>query len=465
MLAAIAGVALVAALAPPPPPTPAPAADDGVTIAPVDATATSWFCSAGAPGTYGSTVYLTNSASTPVRGTMTTVAPAGSSGSPPTTQRTVTVPALGTAAVDPGTGLPAGPTASSFAFGGGGVAVDQVASGPTGWSTAPCASSVQGQWNFAGGATVSGDTLTLLLYDPAAAQAVVNVSFLTDGGMITPQAYQGLTVPPGQLVVENVGDFVQNQSNIATLITTESGALVADELQQWSSASAGGLSLRLGSPNLSTTWYFGQTTAAAGSKVSFTLANPANAAVSAKFTLGLSTASANPVSVNVPPESTAALDASTAAGWPTRIPYSVRVDASAPIVVGRSVVGAQSGTAPLVGASSGTVTATTSWLVTGPGVPNAPGVTGAALRTLAVANPGPSAASVTVTVLGRSRPLATMSVAPGSLLVLGPRVAAVDSGLGAFLVRADRPVVVETDNGPSGGPGIVSSAGFPVPGG
>ena len=34
--------------------------------------------------------------------------------------------------------------------------------------------------------------------------------FLTPSGRVAPQAYQGLSIPPGGLVEENVGDFVQN---------------------------------------------------------------------------------------------------------------------------------------------------------------------------------------------------------------------------------------------------------------
>ena len=85
----------------------------------------------------------------------------------------------------------------------------QVVSGPLGWSTAPCASRTAAQWAFAGGSTTAGNSLTLALFDPAAPAAVVNITFLTTTGLVTPQAYQGLVVPPGRLVVENVGAFVQ----------------------------------------------------------------------------------------------------------------------------------------------------------------------------------------------------------------------------------------------------------------
>ncbi len=58
---------------------------------------------------------------------------------------------------------------------------------------------------------------------------------------MTPQPYQGLLVAAGQLVVENVGDYVQNVPAIATIVSADSGALVSDELQQTASP---GLSLQ-----------------------------------------------------------------------------------------------------------------------------------------------------------------------------------------------------------------------------
>ena len=110
-------------------------------------------------------------------------------------RRRVRVPARASLAVNPAEGLAAGSDATAFAFSGGGVVATQAASGPNGWSTAPCASRIASQWAFAGGATTAGNTLTLSLFNPAATEAVVNVSFLTEGGVIAPQQYQGLVVP------------------------------------------------------------------------------------------------------------------------------------------------------------------------------------------------------------------------------------------------------------------------------
>ena len=458
VLVVIAGVAVIAAAVPEPSATPAPSPSDAVAIAPANARSSSSFCTAGAGTTAGTTIYLTNTTSRAVRGVMSSVGPTTGRGAVATTHRTVVVPALGSAAVNPALGLPAGNNATSFAFAGGGLSANQVVAGSAGWSTAPCASQISSQWAFAGGATTPGSSLTLALFNPAVTQAVVNVSFLTAGGLVAPQAYQGLAVPSGELVVENVGDFVQNAQNIATIVTAQAGGLVSNEFQRWSSGPAHGLSVRLGSPALSTTWCFAQTTTAPGSAVDFSLANPASTPVTATFSVGLPSASVTARSITLPPLSTAVFPASSAAGWPQRTHYSVTVGATGPIVVGRSVQAANAATPPQWGSSSGTVSASTRWLVPGPGVVHAPGVASAAIKSLAVANPGLNIAHVVVSTLGAARTVATFTVAPGELTVLGSNQV---GGLDTFTVTSSEPVNVEEDDGPTGAPGVVSSTGFP----
>jgi hypothetical protein len=214
-------VSLVSWAFPAPAAPPAPGSADGVPVPPAGAYSSSALCAAGTGNAAATSIFLTNSTTRTVRGVMTSVGPAHG-GAP--VLRTVAGPGLGSTAVNPSSGLPQGSSASSFAFAGGGVVADQVVSGPGGWSTAPCASQTSSQWAFAGGSTTAGRSLTLALFDPAAPEAVVNVSFVTPGGLVTPQAYQGLVVPPGQLLVENVGDFVQNAPDIATEVTAPSSS-------------------------------------------------------------------------------------------------------------------------------------------------------------------------------------------------------------------------------------------------
>ncbi len=406
-------------------------------------------------------MYLTNSTTSAVSGVMSSVNPAPvSAGKVPTYFRTVSVPALGTTAVNPATGIHHGAIASSIIFAGGGVVANQVVSGADGWSTAPCASQTSSQWAFAGGSTTAGNTLTLTLFNPSSTEAVVNISFLTGSGRVTPQAYQGLVVPAGQVVVENVGDYVQDASAIATFVTAQAGSLVANQFQQWGSGSGGGVSLQLGAPALSTVWRFAQTTIEEKSAVNFTLANPGEAAVSATITLGLSSGSVVPRQVVVPPASTLVFAASSSAGLPKQVPFSLTVNTDAPIVVGRSVQAPPGAPHPAWGSSAGTVTTASHWVVPGPGVLHAPGTAGATVDSLALANPGPTAARVTVTMLGSGRMVAGVTVGPEGVMVLGPKMV---GGLSALTVASDQPVYVEEDSGPAGAPGIVSSTGFPFP--
>ncbi len=433
---------------------------DGVSVAAAGSYSSSAFCAGGTGTAAATTVYLTNTTAKPVSGVMTATVPPGGSGAVPSVRRTISVPALGSAAVDPAKGLPAGSNASMFTFAGGGIAVSQVVSGPNGWSTAPCASETSAEWAFAGGSTAGGNLLTLSLLNPTATEAVVNVSFLTDGGVVVPQAYQGLTVPPGQLVTENVGDFVQNANDIATLVTAQTGTLVSTEFQQWSPGGTGGLSLRLGSPGLATTWQFAQTTAIQGATVDFYLANPGSAPATATMTFGLSSGSVEPVQTVVAPRSVAVMATSAAPGLPHQVPYAVTVVASQPIAVGRSVLAPGGSAAPVWGSSPGTVTTTDSWVVPGPGIPGAPGTAGATVHSLAVADPGTSPVRVGLTRLGERHPFTVFTVPPGGLSVLGADQVA---GLATYLVSSSGPVTVEEDSAPAGTPGVVSSSGFPLP--
>ena len=268
-------------------------------------------------------------------------------------------------------------------------------------------------------------------------------------------------VPPGQLVEENVGDYVQNESAIGTSVASQSGTLVATEFEQWSSGATGGLSLQLGSPALSSTWRFAQTTALQGSTVDLTLANPGAAPVEATVSVGLASGTVVPRQLVVPSSSSAVFVASGSSGLPKQVPYSITVTSSAPIVVGRSVQAPAGASTPAWGSASGTSALAGRWLVPAPGITGAPGTANATVTSLAVANPGPSTARVTVTVLGSTRPVAMLAVGAGRLVVLGPSLV---GGLMTFVVSADQPVNVEEDSGPSGAPGVVSSSGFPFVG-
>ncbi|HVC66818.1 MAG TPA: DUF5719 family protein [Acidimicrobiales bacterium] len=453
------GVATVSALAPPPKALPAPPAGDGVAVAPVDAHASSFFCTTGAGTDAGAgataTVVLTNTTRSPATGLESAVT---QSAGPVLTR--LTVPALGSVVVNPAAGLPAGASASSFSFASGGVTGTAVVAGPQGWSTAPCVTQVSPVWDFAGGSTAGG-LLDLSLYNPTAAPAVVDVTFLTSSGtVLDPQAYQGIALAPGQLVVEGLGAYVQNQPVVGTLVESTSGAVVATELDQMAVPSGSGLALLRGSPGPSTTWRFAQTTAVAGGTVALDVANPATSSVVARVTVSLPGATVLPHDVTVPARTVVTFPVSSVAGWPLGSPYALSVTAPSPVIVGRTVVAPAGGASPQGGIAGGTTATASAVLVVAPGAPGSPAVTGASIRSLAVANPGKTPVDVTVTPLGGGTPLARTKVPAGGVVVLGTGQV---GGLRPLRVAATGPVTVEADDAPTGAPGIVSSSGFALP--
>jgi len=170
----VLGVAGVSALFPPPAAPSAPPAGDGVAVAPIDAHASSFFCTTGA-GT---------DAGVGATGLVSAVSVGGGP-----VQTRITVPGLGSIVTDPSSGLPAGAVAASFSFAGGGVSGSVVVASAQGWSTAPCATEVSPEWDFAGGSTASG-LLDLSLYNPTAAPAVSRAL-----GFVPGSAY---SVPPAR---------------------------------------------------------------------------------------------------------------------------------------------------------------------------------------------------------------------------------------------------------------------------
>ena len=242
--AVVVVVGVIALAVPRPGAAPPPGGTDGVGLAPAGARSSSAFCTAGAGTAAASTIYLTNTTSHPVAASMTTVA-AFTGGRPASV-----LPRGDRPTSRDGRGQPRARDAGGFDGLDHRLRRRWGERGPSGRRSG----------RLVDGSVRVADLLQLgvrrrldrgrrqphaPLFNPSASPATVNVSFLTPHGVMTPQPYQGLLVAPGQLVVENVGDYVQNVPAIATIVSADSGALVSDELQQTGSP---GLSLRLGSP-------------------------------------------------------------------------------------------------------------------------------------------------------------------------------------------------------------------------
>jgi len=437
-------------------------------LAPIAGTESSaWFCAGGTGGQGGApaTIVLTNAGHHPVLGTLTALAAlaAGASQPAPWTGAhtvSVTVPTDGQVTVGADQLGTTSFVAAAVVLDGGGVGVSESVQSPLGWSMAPCAPSTATNWYFAHGATAQGGGLVLSLFNPAATDAVVNISLVSSkAGYLAPAAYQGVDIAPGSLVTENIGDHDPDDGAVATEVSTLSGAIVATELESSGTVGSGGISLTLGSPATASQWVFPQSTGIPGATVSFHVLNPTTSPATVSVDIGLSQgAGAEPLAMHIPAQSLVTLTGESQTRIPVGVPYSLTFSSTGTgIVVSRTVVAPAGSPAsvPEIGDVSGVPGGNKSWLLPAVVAP------GSAAWSLAVVDLGSRPATIKiVTPTGRAIPgQRARRVEAGSPLVIGPNPGA-PFGTVPFEVSSNQPVAVELDALPVAEPGIVVVPAF-----
>jgi hypothetical protein len=432
-----------------------------------DTESSAWFCAGGtgAQGGAPATIVLTNAGHHPVHGTLTAVSAPGAGAAPPAPWAgahtvSLTVPTDGQVTVGADQLGSTGLVAAAVVLDGGGVAVSESVQSPLGWSMAPCAPTTGTNWYFAHGATAQGGGLILSLFNPAATDAVVNISLVSStAGYLAPAAYQGVDIAPGSLVTENIGDHAPDDDAIATEVSTLSGAVVATELESSGAVGSGGISLTLGSPATASRWIFPQSTGIPGGTVAFHVLNPTTSPATVSVDIGLSQgAGAEPLAMHIPAQSLVTLTGESQTRIPTGVPYSLTfTSAGTGIVVSRTVLAPAGSPAsiPEIGDTSGVPGGSARWLLPAVVAP------GNGAWALAVVDLGNKPATIKiVTPSGRAIPgQATRHVASASPLVIGPNPGA-PFGTTPFEVRSDQPVAVELDALPVAEPGVVVVPSF-----
>ncbi len=434
--------------------SPAPA-QANPSVATSSALSSSWYCAGSTLGSGSAatgTVVASNLAGTPVSGTLSAVSDNGTSA-----VRAISVPAHSQQGW-PISGLVSGSyAAATVELNGGKVVVAQQVSGPLGVSEALCASSTASQWYLGSGSTLQGDTLLLALYNPAATDAITDVSFSTNNGLSEPSDYQGLLVPAGRLVVVDVGLRVQNDSEVATLVNTRIGRLVVAQLSERTSGQQS-LSLELGAPSLATQWRFPFSLSQPGVSETFYLLNPASQRTArVRISFDLASGEAEPLELSVPPLSQVSVATANQARIPPGTPYSTTVSAAngAPVLAQRSTTysapSGYQGRADMLGAASPSSTSVF------------PPAVGASGQGLGIQAPGPGPAKVTVAAVHGGKKVAIPSltdvtVVPGRPTALDVP-AAVTASNAALVVTSSAPVNVERDQDDANG--VSAMAGIP----
>ena len=85
----------------------------------------------------------------------------------------------------------------------------------------PCAADASTDWYFAAGTTVRGSQQFLALFNPFGDDAIVDISFVTDTGVMEPDGTQGVVVPRRSRVSIPVHDSVERRCSSRRTCTRE----------------------------------------------------------------------------------------------------------------------------------------------------------------------------------------------------------------------------------------------------
>lgn len=443
--------------------------------APLGSQSSSWYCTGGtgpAKSPAATTIVLANAGSHRVAGTMDAVDEKGATGTQP-----FSIPPGGQIDERPGAVVTGAWVAARLEVRGGGVTASELVDGPSGSSVAPCTSETSARWYFAQGTTVQGASLIASLFNPTANLAVVDLTFHTPSGLISPAPDQGIVIDPGRLVAVTVGKYVQDKPEVATVVSARSGVVAAAELQRYDAAGVAGTSLVAGSPAPADRWVLPRLFDIQGGASDLAVLNPSpSASAHVRVHVGLPTGTAAPFDAVVAPSSVWTLQTSAQLRIPNGADYSLEVTATGVpgVVVGRIGEGTAQTSAPQWGSQAGislpaTSVASTRWLVpsiapvattAGAGVPAASAASRDAATpsggVVVFENPGTTAqhASVRVMTAAGSRRLGVVHVAPHGSATFGARV-------GPLSVDASGPLVTEAVATPVGAAGVVALAAVP----
>ena len=451
-LLAAAGVSTANALAsgPQPPPAPNPAS---AVLAGSGAASSAWYCAgvAATPAANKPSLIITNASPRMLSGTVDTI-PVGSQVAAP---QSFAVPP------DQQLVVPVVAGASTVLMAGGDAGVEEVLSGPLGSSAAPCASATASSWYFAGGSTAPGFGLQVALYNPSPTPAVADLTVVSStNGLVVPPAYQGVPVPPGTVVVENVGDHVQNDPALATEVTALSGTVVAAELAETAGPANNGLSLVNGVSSPLPQWAFADNADVVGGGTWFNVFNPSPRATTVTMSIALSQGQAAPLKLHLAGQSLVQVAAQDQTRIPTGTLYGATFSApeGSGIVVARMAASAQ-GAVPAIGVGQAQPGGVRRWLV--PAVPPGELPWGIALLDMAgrpvhAVVDGFAAGGRLVLLPGPT----TLTLQPGVTQVV--RAPGTPVGSSPSEVIADGPVAVELDPLPAVPPGTGTVPAWPL---
>jgi hypothetical protein len=138
---------------------------------------------------------------------------------------------------------------------GGPAIVEHELRGATDLAMGPCAHEPSRRWYFAAGDTAKGSVQALELFNPFGDDAIVDITFVTNGGVQEPTELQGFVIGRHSKVVVPIQDLVQRQDRVATQVVTRTGRIVAEQTRTFDGSDGRiGLAVSLGAIDARREW-------------------------------------------------------------------------------------------------------------------------------------------------------------------------------------------------------------------
>ena len=215
---------------------------------------------------------------------------------------------------------------------GGNVVVEQGYSVKGDVAMAPCATRTSSSWYFAAGSTVAGGQQWLLLLNPFAVDAVVDVEAYTEDGLRAPGSLQGLVVPHTSRLALRIDRAVSEQKIVALAIHTRNRArIVATQALQRPRGAQVSASLSSGALAPAHTWMFADNRSRSRSVQQLVVAVPGDQDAIVRVSVVADVAAKiEPRVVRVP--ATGALTIDFAGAIPSGVAYTLVVHSAVPVV-------------------------------------------------------------------------------------------------------------------------------------
>jgi len=150
-----------------------------------------------------------------------------------------------------------GPGALTVEAFGGGLVVEEGTAGAGGADSQACASRSAPNWYFAAGDTVKGVEQWLVVDNPYASDAKVDITLRTSSGVRKADALQGLDIGGRSRTVVPVHEYAVREERVAAEVTARLGRVVVSQvLRSGSDAGATGIMSALGATAPSDDWWF-----------------------------------------------------------------------------------------------------------------------------------------------------------------------------------------------------------------